>query len=251
MQRDRLVEFLDHFLESPGQQDFGPNGLQVQGREEVRKIVTSVSACLELFERAAELGADAVLVHHGIFWDYMSSELTGMQYHRVKALMENEINLIAYHLPLDRHGEVGNNILAARAFGLEEIDSFAPYEGEDIGFHGTFDEPIPVEDLLRRCGEIFGQAPQHFDGGPDPVSSLGIISGGAQKEVWQAIELGLDAYLTGEPSEWVMNVARENHIHYLATGHYAGERLGVKRLGEMLEERFELEVEWVNIPNPV
>lgn len=251
MNRDELVGFLDDYLKSPGQSDFGPNGLQVQGAAEVRKIVTSVSACRELFEQAAEAGADAVLVHHGIFWKGTSPVLTGMQYGRVKSLLDHDINLIAYHLPLDRHAEVGNNALAAGAFGLTDVQSFGPYQGEDIGFRGRFAEPISAEDLSRRCEEIFGQKPLHFAAGPDPISTLGIISGGAQREVYQAIELGLDAYLTGEATEWVMNVARENAIHYLAAGHYATERLGIRALGKQVEEHFGIEVEYVDVPNPV
>lgn len=251
MNRDRLIAFLDDYLQSPAQTDFGPNGLQVEGVLEVKKIVTSVSACRELFERAAQVGADTVLVHHGIFWKGTSQVLTGMQYRRVKALFDHDINLIAYHLPLDRHGEVGNNVLAAQAFGLVDLASFAPYEGENIGFRGRFPEPIAAAELARRSTEIFGQTPLHFAAGPDPVSTLGIISGGAQKELYAAIDAGLDAYLTGEVSEWVMNVAREHCIHYLAAGHYATERLGIRTLGEKVAERFGVEVEFVDVPNPV
>lgn len=251
MKRNELVAFLDDYLDAPGQSDFGPNGLQVEGAEEVRKIVTSVSACRELFERAAEAGADAVLVHHGIFWKGMPYVLTGMQYRRVKALLDHDINLVAYHLPLDRHAEVGNNALAAQAFGLEDVESFAPYEGQDIGFRGRFAEPISKDELVRRCTEIYGQEPLLQGDGPDPLSTLGIISGGAQKELYGAVEEGLDAYLTGEVSEWVMNIARENRIHYLAAGHYATERLGIRRLGELVAERFGLEVEYIDVPNPV
>lgn len=251
MKTDDLVAFLDDYLNSPGQADFGPNGLQVQGRDEVRKLVTSVSACQELFERAAQADADAVLVHHGIFWKGMSQVLTGMQYRRVKALIDRDINLIAYHLPLDRHAEVGNNALAVEAFGLEDRQSFVPYEGDDIGFWGRFPEPVSADELARRCEAVYGQAPLMQGSGPDPVSTLGIVSGGAQKEMYEAIRLGLDAYLTGEVSEWVMNVARENGIHYLAAGHYATERLGVRRLGELVAETLDVEVEYIDVPNPV
>ncbi|MDA8016463.1 MAG: Nif3-like dinuclear metal center hexameric protein [Thermoanaerobaculia bacterium] len=251
MKTRALVAFLDDYLNSPGQADFGPNGLQVQGRDQIHKIVTSVSSCQELFDRAAEAGADAVLVHHGIFWKGLPLVLTGMQYRRVKTLLEHEINLIAYHLPLDRHAEVGNNALAAAAFGLQDIQSFAPYEGEDIGFWGRFPEPVSPDQLSRRCTEIYGQEPLLQGAGPDDISTLGIVSGGAQSEMYAALGLGLDAYITGESSEWVMNVARENGIHYLAAGHYATERLGIRRLGELVTEKFGLEVEFIDVPNPV
>jgi dinuclear metal center YbgI/SA1388 family protein len=251
IERDALVDYLDAYLEAPGQADFGPNGLQVEGRPFVGRVVTGVSACAALFERAAAADADAVLVHHGIFWQGMPFPLVGVQYRRVAALVAGGMNLIAYHLPLDRHAEVGNNALAARALGLADLEPFADYEGLPIGYRGRFPQPIPAADLVARCERIFGQPPLAFPGGPDPVSTLGIVSGGAQKELWAAVGAGLDAYLTGEASEWVMNVAREAGIHYLAAGHYATERLGIRALGEHLADRFGLEVEFVDVPNPV
>lgn len=249
--RDALVAWLDELLDSPRQPDFGPNGLQVEGRREVRKVVTAVSSCREVFERAAAAGADLVLVHHGLFWQGLPSTLTGVQYGRVAALIENGLSLVAYHLPLDRHAELGNNALAARAFGLVGIEPFAPYEGEPIGFAGRFPEPIPAAELVDRCERVYGQGPLLLGDGPDPVASLGIVSGGAQKELWEAIAAGLDAYLTGEASEWVTNVAREAGVHYLAAGHYATERLGIRALGEHVAERFGIEAEFVDVPNPV
>ena len=249
--RDALVAHLDELLDAPRQADFGPNGLQVEGRREVRRVVTAVSACREVFERAAAAGADLVLVHHGLFWKGMPYPLTGVQYRRVAALIGNGMSLVAYHLPLDRHGELGNNALAARAFGLVEIAPFAPYEGEPIGFRGRFPEPIGIAELLARCERVYGQPPLAFTGGPERLTTLGIVSGGAQKELRSAIDDGLDAYLTGEASEWVMNVAREAGIHYLAAGHYATERLGIRALGEHVAEHFGIEAEFVDVPNPV
>lgn len=250
LDRDDLVHFLDAYLASD-QDDYGPNGLQVEGRPQIERVVTAVSACEELFLRARELGADAVLVHHGLFWHGRPLPLTGFHYRRIKALIEGGINLIAYHLPLDRHDELGNNVLAARAFGLKHLEAFAPLKGKPIGFKGNFPEPIDAEALVSRCAAVFDQAPLAFTHGPDPVRTLGIVSGGAQGELYTAIDEGLDAYITGEASEWVMNVAKENGIHYLAAGHYATERLGIRRLGELLAERFELDVTFVDIPNPV
>jgi dinuclear metal center YbgI/SA1388 family protein len=249
--RDRLVAYLDELLDARRGRDYGPNGLQVEGKPRIGRLVTGVSACRELFARARETGADAVLVHHGLFWEGMPRVLTGIQARRVAELFRGEINLLAYHLPLDRHPELGNNILAARAFGLADPVPFALHEGLPIGFSGRFPEPIAARELVERTTRIFGQEPLAFLSGPDPVQSLGLISGGAQKELYQAIEAGLDAFLTGEVSEWVMNVAREAGVHYLAAGHYATERLGVRALGEHLAQRFGLEVEFVDVPNPV
>jgi dinuclear metal center YbgI/SA1388 family protein len=246
-----LVAYCDGLLDIHATRDYGPNGLQVEGRRPVRKVVTGVSSCLELFERAREANADAVFVHHGLFWDGMPRQLTGWMARRVAAVIEPGMHLVAYHLPLDRHAELGNNILAARGLHLYSIEPFAQYEGRPIGFRGRYPEPLPVEELVARCEQLFGQAPLAFLSGPQEVSTVGIVSGGAQGEVHQAIAAGLDAYITGEASEWVMNIARDAGIHYLAAGHYATERLGIRALGEHLATRFGLEHEFIDVPNPV
>jgi dinuclear metal center YbgI/SA1388 family protein len=248
--REALVVYLDQYLDSRGR-DYGPNGLQVEGKAEIRKIVTGVSACQELFVRAREAGADAILVHHGIFWEGMPRTLTGFQYRRVAELIRAEMSLIAYHLPLDRHGEVGNNAVAGREFGLADLEPFGFHDGLPVGFKGRFPETIPATELVDRCRRIYTQEPLVFLGGPTSVSTLGIISGGAQRDVYTAIDEGLDAYVTGEVSEWVMNVACEAGIHYLAAGHYATERLGIRALGDHLREKFGVEVEFIDVPNPV
>jgi dinuclear metal center YbgI/SA1388 family protein len=247
--RDSLVAYLDQYLDSRGR-DYGPNGLQVEGREEIRKIVTGVSACQELFVRAREAGADAVLVHHGLFWEGMPRSLTGIQYRRVAELIRGEMSLLAYHLPLDRHLEVGNNAVAGRQLGLEDIEPFGLHDGLPVGVKGRFPAPVPAAELLERARRIYAQEPLAYLSGPDTVSTLGIISGGGQRDFYTAIEEGLDAYITGEVTEWVMNVARESRVHYLAAGHYATERLGVRALGEHLRERFGVEVEFIDVPNP-
>jgi dinuclear metal center YbgI/SA1388 family protein len=246
-----LVGYCDQLLDVHATRDFGPNGLQVEGRRPVRRIATGVSSCLELFERARDLEVDAVLVHHGLFWDGSPRPITGWMYRRVAALVESGMHLVAYHLPLDRHPELGNNILAAKGLGLYSIEPFAEYHGKPIGFRGRYPEPIAPDELVARCEKLFGQAPLAFLSGPREVATLGVVSGGAQGEVHQAIAAGLDAYVTGEASEWVMNLARDARIHYLAAGHYASERLGIRALGEHLARRFELEHEFVDVANPV
>jgi dinuclear metal center YbgI/SA1388 family protein len=246
-----LASYLDELLDARSGRDYGPNGLQVEGRSEVRKVVTGVSACRELFVRAREAGADAVLVHHGLFWDWMPRQLTGYQFERVAELIRSGMSLLGYHLPLDRHAGLGNNAVAARRFGLVDLEPFALHEGLPVGFKGRFPRPVSPAGLVDLCREVYGQEPLAFLSGPAAVSSLGIVSGGAQKELYDAIAERLDAYLTGEVSEWVMNVAREAGIHYLAAGHYATERLGVQVLGDHLRERFGLEVEFIDVPNPV
>jgi dinuclear metal center YbgI/SA1388 family protein len=248
--REALVVYLDQYLDSRGR-DYGPNGLQVEGKAEIRKIVTGVSACQELFVCAREAGADAVLVHHGLFWEGTPRTLTGFQYRRVAELIRADMSLIVYHLPLDRHPELGNNALAGREFGLADLEPFGFHDGLPVGFKGRFPEAIPATELVDRCRRIYAQEPLVFLGGPTSVSTLGIISGAAQRDVYTAIDEGLDAYITGEVSEWVMNVAREAGIHYLAAGHYATERLGIRALGEHVREKFGVEVEFIDVPNPV
>ncbi len=249
--RQTLVTYLDQLLDTAHGRDYGPNGLQVEGRQEIRKVVTGVSACHELFVRAREAGGDAVLVHHGLFWEGMPRVVTGFQYRRLAELIKAGINLLAYHLPLDRHPELGNNAIACRDLGLVDLEAFGLHEGMPIGFKGRFPERIAVAELIARCRRVYSQEPMTFLEGPDPVRTLGIISGGAQRELYGAIAESLDAYITGEVSEWVMNVAREAKIHYLACGHYATERLGIRALGEHLAEKFRIEAEFIDVPNPV
>lgn len=246
-----LVRRLDDLLESNTWRDFGPNGLQVEGRNPVRRLATGVSACQALFQQGADWGADAILVHHGLFWEGAPRQLTGYQYQRVAKLIHEGIALLAYHLPLDAHADVGNNALAASGLGLGQIQPFGRYQGSTIGFQGEFDSPIDLEELRRRCRKIFSQDPLIQGSGPKMIRSLGLISGSAEKELHQAIEANLDAYLTGESTEWVMNVAREAGIHFIAAGHYATERLGVRRLGELIEEEFGIETRFFDIPNPI
>lgn len=251
VRRGDLIAYLDRLLDARSFSDYGPNGLQVQGKDPIRKITTAVSACLELFERSAELGADAILVHHGIFWKGLPLEVTGIRHARLEALIRNDLNLIGYHLPLDAHPEYGNNALGARGLGCEELEPFAQFEGRAIGFHGRLAEPLDADQFIDRCAEVFGGEPSAFLAGPEAVQSVGIVSGGGSKALYDAIDLGLDAFITGEPNEWVMNVANEAGIHFVAAGHYRTEVLGVRALGEHLADRFELEVEFIDIPNPV
>lgn len=249
--RDALVRYLDELLRAPGQADSCPNGLQIEGAQRVRKVATGVSACLELFQQADAAGADTVLVHHGIFWRGDPQSLTGWRMRRVAALVRSGMNLIAYHLPLDRHPELGNNALAAEAFGLRDVAPFGDYEGQPVGCAGRFPAPVAPTALVERAARAFGQRPLAFLAGPAAVESLAIVTGGAEGLIHQALAAGYHAYLTGEASEWVMNVAREAGIHFLAAGHHATERLGIQALGDHLAHRFGLDVVFIDIPNPV
>jgi dinuclear metal center YbgI/SA1388 family protein len=246
-----VISYLDGLLEAPDFPDYGPNGLQVPGPEDVTIVATGVSAHLNLFTQAAEAGAQLVVAHHGLFWDFHPRSLSPTMRDRLRVLFENDIALAGYHLPLDAHPEVGNNALICAALGLERGEPFGQHRGRDIGFVGRSAEGIPFDDLRRRCVEVFGQEPFTWDSGPDVVRSVGIVSGAASSSFVEAIAKGLDAFLTGEPAEHVMADALESGTHFIAAGHYATETFGVRRLGELLEDRFGVEHHFIPVPNPI
>lgn len=242
-----LIGALDELLDPGAFNDMAPNGLQVPGRDAVTKVVTGVSAQRELIERAVALKAELVLVHHGLFWDFHPTGLTPTLAERLRPLFKHDIGLAAYHLPLDAHPVVGNNAQLADLLGCASHEAFA-----EIGRLGEFaGEGIAAADLFARVREVTQREPLVFDAGPGRVRRIGLISGSAAKYLPRAVELGLDAFLTGEPAEHVMADAREAGIHFIAAGHYATETFGVRRLGERLAERFGIEHVFVDIPNPV
>ena len=249
--RDEIIAFLDELLDIDAFSDYGPNGLQVPGAEEVSLVVSGVSAQRELFERAAAEGAQLVLCHHGLFWDFHTRAIGPAMKQRLRVLFDADLSLAGYHLPLDAHPEVGNNALICAALGLEQAEPFAEHKGRALGFVGRSAEGLPFPELKRRCEEAFEQEPFVFDSGPELVRSVGIVSGGAESSFGEAIERGLDAFLTGEAAEHVMAEAREGGVHYIAAGHYATERFGIRRLGELVAERFRIEHRFVEIPNPI
>jgi dinuclear metal center YbgI/SA1388 family protein len=199
------------------------------------------------------MGAQLVLCHHGLFWGGSPQALSEGMARRLRVLLENDLNLAAYHLPLDAHPALGNNALLAGALGLRARAPFAAFKGRAIGVRGELDDGggIPVAELVERVRAACGRDPLHFPGGPPTVRTLGIVSGGGARQVSEAIALGLDAYLTGEPTESVMTEALEGGVHFLAAGHYATETFGVRALGEHLAERFGVEHAFVDLPNPV
>jgi dinuclear metal center YbgI/SA1388 family protein len=250
-QLNDVIRYLDELLEVERFQDYGPNGLQVPGSSEVGVVVTGVSSHLELFERAAELGAQLVVAHHGLFWDFHPRSITPAMRERLRLLFERDIALAGYHLPLDAHPEVGNNALICEALGLDRAERFGEHRGQAIGFVGRSEEGIAFGELRSRCAAAFGQEPFAWDAGPETVHSVGIVSGAAASSFVEAIAQGLDAFLTGEPAEHVMADARESGTHFIAAGHYATETFGVRRIGELLGERFGVEHHFVEVPNPI
>ena len=244
--RDEIVAFANALLDLDAYPDYGPMGLQVVGADEVGRIACGVSASLELFEEAAARGAQLLLVHHGLFWDRDPRVVDRAMRDRLRALFGADLSLAAYHLALDAHGEVGNNALLCRALGIEPSRRFA-----SVGFGGPLAQPCGIGELAERIGSELGRAPLVFPSGADVVRTVAVCSGGAARYVVEAATEGYDAYLTGEPAEPTMMIAREARIHFVAAGHYATETLGVQALAARLAEQFDLDWEFVDLPNPV
>jgi dinuclear metal center YbgI/SA1388 family protein len=249
--RDELIAFCDGLLEAPSWDDYGPNGLQVIGRAEVDLLVTGVSAHRELFERAGQLAAGMILCHHGLFWGSGPLTVGAQLKSRLAALFDADASLAAYHLPLDAHPEVGNNALICDSLGLRRGERFGEVRGRPIGFVGHAEEPIELADLSARCSRAFDRDPLVLEGDGRKVESVGIVSGGGGSSFHDAVRMGLDAFLTGEPEEPLMADARETGVAVVAGGHYATETFGVRRLGDLLAERFGLTHEFVEARNPV
>jgi len=251
MRRDDLATYLANFLRLGDFDDESLNGLQVEGRAEVRRIAFAVSACAQSFLAAADAGADALIVHHGLLWKGVPVQpVAGPWKERLRLLLSQELNLLAYHLPLDAHGEVGNNAAAARALGLEALEPFGEYHGMKIGWKGHLARPLPRGEFVARLEAFYGHPALVVEGGSDPVRSCGVVSGGAAKEAVQAAAESLDFYVTGEPSEPVTYLCRELGVNFAALGHYATERVGVRALADHLRATLGLETVFLELDNP-
>jgi dinuclear metal center YbgI/SA1388 family protein len=247
-----ILAELDRLLEPAAFADHCPNGLQVQGRRYVERVVTGVSASVGLFERAIEAGADLVLTHHGLFWDGDDRRVVGRLHRRLGILLANDVSLAAYHLPLDGHPRLGNNAVIAERLGCVEREPFAVHRGRAIGCRARFpDGGVTIDELVGRIAALTGREPLVFRAGPDRVQSVGIVSGAACGHLDDAVAAGLDAFVTGEPTERVMGQAEESGIHFIAAGHYATETFGIRAVGGHLVERFAVEHVFVDVPNPI
>jgi len=252
-QRDEIIAFAGELLDVDSYPDYGPMGMQVIGADEVTKIACGVSASLELFEQAAEAGAQLVLVHHGLLWNDEPRTVDARMKGRLKALFDSDITLAAYHLALDAHLEIGNNARLARVLGLEVDSPFGggPFGG--IGVGASYDEPLTIDEFTARVKETLSREPLVFRYGPDNVRRVAIVSGGGgvASLLPQAANEGYDVFLTGEPAEPTMMAAKELRTHFVAAGHYATERLGVLALAERIAQRFDLEWQFIELLNPV
>ncbi len=248
MKCEELVRYLDELLASARFKDYCPNGLQVEGAADVRRIVAGVTANQALIDVAIEEGADTVLVHHGWFWRGEDSRVIGFRKARLQALLRHDINLVAYHLPLDGQAELGNNARLAALFDWRIEGRFGEQE---IGFFGEAMRPQSLSALSSEVSAALHRPPLVIGDGNRRIERVAWCSGGGQSYFEQAALLGVDAFLSGEISEHSVHLARETGVAYIAAGHHATERLGIRALAEHLAKNLELECRFVDIDNPV
>jgi len=255
VQRDELLTYLAEMLNVQAFADYAPNGLQVEGRAVIKKIITGVTASQALVDAAVAREADALLVHHGYFWTGEEARIIGMKRRRLGALMAADINLLAYHLPLDAHPELGNNTQLAKLLGLQIEGTFGSesgtHAGPAIGQYGRLAQAMSATAFGERLARKLSREALHIAGGSDDIHTLAWCTGAAQSYLERAAALGVDAFVTGEVSEQTVHVARELGLHFFSAGHHATERGGVQALGAHLATHFGLEVEFVDIDNPV
>jgi dinuclear metal center YbgI/SA1388 family protein len=251
IKRDAMLAALDKLLQPSKYRDYCPNGLQVEGREQVRRVVTGVTASQALIDAAVVEGADAILVHHGYFWKGEDERVRGMKKQRLQTLLGHDINLFAYHLPLDGHPQLGNNAALARVLGLEIEGVMESGNPLSIGLTGRLPHAMSAEEFADYVESRLGREVLHIGESKDEVETLAWCTGAAQGFIEQAQALGVDAYLSGEISEPTVHIARETGIHYFACGHHATERYGIQAVGDWLAEQFDIEHVFIDIDNPV
>lgn len=253
MDHQALEDIINQKLASETFKDYTVNGLQIEGKREVKRIVTGVTACQALIDKAIAKKADALLVHHGYFWKNEGEALRGMKYQRIKSLITHDINLYAYHLPLDAHYELGNNAQLGLRLGFKNITPMGENYPYSLIFTGELESPLTGEEMAIKIEKLLKRSPLHIgDNAKANITKMAWCSGAAQDFLEEiAMSNRVDAYMTGEVSERTTHIARELGIHFYAAGHHATERFGVKVLGEWLAETHGLEVEFIDIDNPV
>ncbi|MBL1260508.1 MAG: Nif3-like dinuclear metal center hexameric protein [Thiotrichaceae bacterium] len=245
-----IVEYTNGLLEIDRFKDYAPNGLQVEGRSDIKSIVSGVTASLELVTAAVDAGADALLVHHGYFWKGEHPCISGMKKRRLQALLKHEISLIAYHLPLDAHPFYGNNALLGKLLGIEFKGVFGS-SSPPLVMEGEFPTALSAAQVSELLAVKLGRNPLHISAGKAPIKTIAWCSGGAQNYIEEAAAQGVDAYISGEISEKTTHIAREMGVHYFAAGHHATERYGIDALSKHLSSRFDLKHKFIDIDNPV
>ena len=245
MKIDALNNYLNVLLQPERFSDYCPNGLQVEGKQEINKIVTGVTASYDLLEAALEANADAVLVHHGYFWRGESLPIIGMKKRRLQFLLQHDINLFAYHLPLDAHAELGNNVMLAKQLDLK-ITKWA-----EMLALAELSQPQPLQTFAAHIEAKLKRTPQVIGDLQKPITKIAICTGAAQGYIEQAVAAGVDVYISGEISEQTVHIARETGMSYISAGHHATERYGIQALGEHLAQKFGISHEFLDIDNPV
>ncbi|MHC5068148.1 MAG: Nif3-like dinuclear metal center hexameric protein [Planctomycetota bacterium] len=248
--RPVLISHLDHLLNAAAFADYGPNGLQVEGRAEIHHLATAATASLSTCQAAVAAGADALLVHHGILWGGCQP-ITGMLRGRIACLLSAECNLLGYHLPLDAHPELGNNAWALQQLGAVDHDDFATYKGQAIGRRGRLGAGANVATLADQLHNLFNHEVIHCPGGPDTIEHIAVVTGGGQGYLAEAAAAGCQALITGETSEQTWHEAAELGIHCFACGHHATESRAIHHLGAILAEHFALTHSMIAEDNPL
>jgi dinuclear metal center YbgI/SA1388 family protein len=244
----KIKEFLDRELEIDSIEDRSNNGMQVEGKSEVKKIAFSVDACADVFEKAISLGADMIIVHHGISWNDSLKHITDMNYRRVKTLIKNDVSLFAYHLPLDKHATLGNNMQLAKVFKLDSIEGFGDYHGVMIGAKGMLASGMAREEFMKMIDEKLDTKCSILPFGPEKIRSVGIVSGGGGSLLVEAIAEELDCLLIGEGTHELYHEAKEGKMNVIIAGHYETETLGVNALMPLLAEKFGVETVFIDMP---
>ncbi len=252
MDRLKLTHHLNQYLAVDNFRDHCPNGLQVEGKSSVKRVVLGVTACQALIDAAIAQNADGIIVHHGLFWKGDEQAVVGYHKNRLQALLENGINLWGYHLPLDCHPELGNNAELAKRLAFENIQSFSVDGVENLLWLSSGIKPISIEHLIQKIVSQLDQRPVYLGNQlSGSVTKIAWCTGAAQKYIVEAKKLGAELFISGEASEQTFHLARELDIHYLACGHHATERYGVQSLGQYIQQQFDIEVEYIDIPNPI
>ncbi|MBM87714.1 MAG: Nif3-like dinuclear metal center hexameric protein [Gammaproteobacteria bacterium] len=231
--------------------DYCPNGIQVEGREEISKIVSGVTASKALIDAAVSASADFILVHHGYFWRGEDPSISGLKKKRIQTLLKNEISLAAFHLPLDAHPDLGNNAQLAKVLRFTVESPLDISSANPIVFSGRVPKPLSFEEMSRHLRTELKREPLGIRGRREKIETIAWCTGAAQSFIELAVEAKVDAYLTGEVSEQTVHIARESGLHFFSAGHHATERYGVRAVGDYLAEKFVLEHEFIDIDNPV
>jgi len=249
--RKKLENYLNEYLQPWQMKDYCPNGLQVEGKENIEKIVTGVTASQALIDAALEADADAVIVHHGYFWKSEDEAIKGMKKKRLKTILLNDLNLFGYHLPLDVHPEIGNNAQLGKLLGIKIQRSLEPWNRQCVAVKGKLETAISAERFATLIENKLNRKPLLEKASDELIKTIAWCTGGGQHYIDSAAEQGVDAFLTGEASEQTIHVSREMGIHFIAAGHHATERYGAKALGEHLADKFDVGVKFIDIDNPV